>query len=207
MLVVKGDAGEVVMFHGDYSPVTAGDTVVGGKTVVGREATIGNSTGCHNHIVWRPNPSWVPPLYTVKTNDGSRSITHTNLRGIYGSVLDDYTDVSISLSHYKPSEGGTNGSGDYNIMASGDTVAEWLLGKNGVMAIACPQEFPYGTRINIEGQVFECRDHGGYINAYTIGDYDPAYKRITAHEHFWVDVLGAEIGGYGQMTDNWYFEQ
>ncbi len=61
MLRIVGDAGEIVLFHGIYD-IQVGELVEGGKTIIGKSASIGNSTGCHEHLVWRPNNSYEPPV-------------------------------------------------------------------------------------------------------------------------------------------------
>lgn len=201
MITIKGDAGTVTMFHGKYTKVRPGDEVIGGVTPIGYNASEGNSTGCHTHLIWNPNPDWNPKVYNQKGNPPGDS----GYRGNYGSVLTDYEDVGIRVSHYIPSQGGVNCDSDCSTMASGDKVAAWTLGQNGEYAIACPQEFPFRTKIMIENRVYVCVDRGGWINAYAPGDYDPAMKSNATEKYFWVDILGETGFSYGEMTHNWKF--
>lgn len=204
MITIEGAAGTITLLHGDYSKVKPGDTVVGGITPIGKNASIGNSTGCHSHIVWHPNQGY----YLV---EGSKSITHTGKQGQYGSVLSDYNGVKLVASNYKPWEGDINCDHDCTTMASGDKVADWVLGQNGIRAAACPQEWAFGTRFWIEGQTYECRDRGGYINCYKKGDYDPAYSSMkdivyyADEKYCWVDLLGDSGISYGTRISTWSF--
>lgn len=203
MLTIKGDAGEIIMFHGNYSLVQPGDIVIGGVTPIGYEASIGNSTGAHSHIVWKPNPNWVAP---IKTINQPTSIQHTSRHGNYGSVLSNYNNVQLRISHYVPALGGTNCDSDCTTMASGDKVAEWTLGKNGVYAAACPREWPFGTKFTLDGQTYSCADNGGYINCYSKGDFDPTLGGHTAtNDYCWVDILGDVSYPYGHKTSDWSF--
>ena len=208
MIRITGDAGEVVLLHGDYSYVDVGDIVHGGSTRIGTEASIGNSTGCHSHIVWKPNIDYNGPL--LKRNE---AIAHTGVKGNYGSVLDDYRNVHLKISQYNPYQGGVNCDSDCSTMASGDLVADWVLGQGGVYAAACPQEWPIGTQFHVDKQVYECRDHGGYINCYAPGDYDPALNPsdalgqilVETEPYCWVDLMADAGYSYGYKTTNWSF--
>lgn len=202
MLTISGEAGEVTLFHGNYTKVRVGDTVVGGVTPVGINAEVGNATGCHAHIVWKPSTTYVAKRQPLTRNN----VQHTGQHGNYGSVLTDYTHTKLSVSHYVPSQGGTNCDGDCTTMASGDKVADWTIGKGGVYAAACPQEWAFGTRFMLSGVVYECRDRGGYINCYDYGDYDPALKEPAKGQYCWVDLLNDSQGfGYGDLTSEWDF--
>jgi hypothetical protein len=57
-IIIEGDAGTIMLLHGDYI-VTPGTMVIGGETIIGTSASNGWSTGCHEHLVWTPNPNWV----------------------------------------------------------------------------------------------------------------------------------------------------
>lgn len=183
MIVIEGHAGKVTLLHGEYSEVEPGDIVIGGKTHIGYNRDIGNATGCHAHIVWKPNRNYV---------------NHNS-------------EIQLVISSYRPEEGGSNCQEPCNIMASGDTVAEWRLGKNGVQAAACPGEWPFGTQFELSGQIYECRDRGGWINCLQLGDYDPAYSNLYGQpfyadtEYCWVDILGDSGYNYGSRTTNWRF--
>lgn len=183
MIVIEGDAGSVTLFHGRYF-VKPGDTVIGGRTPIGENARVGNATGCHAHIIWKPSEQHIR-YYTAKT--------------------------PLVISNYKPEQGGPNCDNDCSTMASGDKVASWRLGKNGVLAAACPAQWPFGTQFNVEGQIYECRDRGGWINCLGEGQYDPAYSNFYNRDYYadtdycWVDLLGDSGMSYGSRTTNWGF--
>lgn len=199
-LRIKGDWGEVRVLHGIYT-VPPGTEVLGGVTPIGKNASVGNSSGCHAHITFKQDPGWTPPKTIF-----SGSVQHTGSKGNYGSVLTDYSNVQLRISHYEPSLGGTNCDHDCTTMASGDKVASWALGKNGVYAAACPQEWPYGTQFKLDSTVYECRDHGGWINCYQNGDFDPTLGGHTAQGNYcWVDILGKVPYPYGFKTSEWSF--
>lgn len=61
-------------------------------------------------------------------------------------------------SYYWPPLGGANCHGDCIYMANG------LPWRNYIgFAIACPESFPFGTRIRHLGKIYECMDRGGAI--------------------------------------------
>lgn len=206
MLVVEGSAGKVILFHGTYDRVSVGDIVIGGITPVGFNDNVGNATGCHSHIVWKPNEEYIAENYVDKGH-----IEHTGKNGSYGSVLTNYTDVSLVISSYDPAKGGINCDGECETMASGDKVSAWVLAPGGIVVAACPQEWYFGTQFEIEGQVYECRDRGGFINCYKAGDYDPALTRLYKYEYYaeseycWVDILGDSGYTFGSQVDTWSF--
>jgi len=123
----------------------------------------------------------------------------------------------LRLSHYDPVLGGTNCDSDCSIMASGDRVAGWVGGRNGVYAAACPREWGWriGTRFNVGGNEYECRDTGGWINCYAPGEIDRAIANAhnrghlldqpaTAQQRYcWVDLMTDPLAPYGALTNNW----
>ena len=197
---IKGETGEARVLHGKYSLVIPGDTVIGGVTPIGYNASIGNSSDCHSHITWEQNPEWDylkhKTRYTINT---------TGKKGNYGSVMTSYSKVNLSVSHYDPSQGGINCDHDCSTMASGEKVADWTFGRDGVYAAACPQEWYFGQRFVLADTVYECQDHGGYINCYAPGDYDPAYGTVSNDYHCWVDLLNEAPYPYGYKTKEWHF--
>lgn len=58
-------------------------------------------------------------------------------------------------------------------MANGE---DWKLyfGKNNT--IACPRELSFGTKIELDGNVYTCRDRGGKII-------------LTENNEYWIDIL------------------
>lgn len=211
MITITGEAGTATLLHGNYGfenengvfeKIPVGTTVVGGVTPIGTNASNGNSTGCHAHINWKPSDKYIIEGQPLKRTD----VQHTGQSGNYGSVLTSYDGVKLSMSHYVPTQGGTNCDSDCTTMASGDKVVNWTFGRNGIYAAACPQEWAFGTRFTVAGEVYECRDRGGYINCYDYGDYDPALKENADGQYCWVDLLGDSRGfSYGQRTPDWDF--
>jgi len=55
-------------------------------------------------------------------------------------------------------------------MASGADFRDWI-GK----AVACPAEWPFGSRVAFDGMIFECQDRGGAI--------------VCADGVCWIDIL------------------
>lgn len=80
---IEGDSGKVIVLHGKYKLVKPGDMVVGGVTPIGYNASEGNSTGCHAHISWEPNPNWNPIL----TNSEEKVV------GDYSDIINKYSKI------------------------------------------------------------------------------------------------------------------
>lgn len=114
-------------------------------------------------------------------------------------------DYKLRISEYRPEEGGINCDSDCTMMASGDLVASWVGGRDGVYAAACPREWGWrhGEQFSIDGTVFECRDTGGWINCYEPGEYDPALKQNATERYCWVDLLGTWGIPYGTLVSDW----
>ena len=114
-------------------------------------------------------------------------------------------DYALRVSWYDPALGGTNCDADCTTMASGDKVAAWAGGQNGVHAAACPREWGWrhGEQFSLNGTVFECRDMGGWINCYEPGEYDPAIKQDATQPYCWVDLLGDWGIPYGTLVSDW----
>jgi hypothetical protein len=216
VLTTEDGVWKIMYQHGIYT-VSPGDIVAPGVKI-GTEASVGNSTGPHTHLSLKKNgvtvnvrdydgTAIVQSTGTKSLGNTSKTIQHTGRSGRYGSVLSTYEGVSIRMSHYDPSLGGINCDHDCSTMASGEKVASWVLGQNGKYAAACPQEIPFGTKIRVNGTTFICKDRGGWINAYDIGDYDPAMKRNADTRYFWIDTLGTFGYSYGQLVpaENWGF--
>lgn len=194
MITIVGKAGEANLLHGNFDEVSVGDTVVGGITPIGTNASRGNSSGCHVHQNFKPS--------------SDSFVQAKNVRGGRGQ----FEGYKIAVSHYTPyvngviQSGTTNCDSDCSTTASGDKVASWAFGRNGIKGAACPPELPFRTRFMLSGQVYECIDRGGYIQARTVGEYDPALKRNATENYFWVDLLDDDAGfSYGQLTDDWMF--
>jgi len=100
----------------------------------------------------------------------------------------DHTNyVFVRVSHYWPPLGGTNcanyANGECNSkLANGKRWQEWVG-----LAIACPPEFEFGTKLKIGNRVWECMDRGSKIQ--TDGDL------------YWVDMLTYEaLYDYGEIV-------
>lgn len=63
----------------------------------------------------------------------------------------------ISFSNYWPAWGGVNGSPDGHV-ASGDEWQEWKY-----KGAACPKDWPFGTKIILDGQTWTCVDRGAFV--------------------------------------------
>lgn len=208
-IVLETEDGQyTIMYqHGRYTAEPG--SILAPGVQFGTEASIGNSTGPHSHIAIKKNGQTISAVdydntaLVVETT--TKEIVHTGKQGNYGSVLNTYANVSLRMSHYDPSLGGVNCDNDCSTMASGDKVSEWALGKDGMFAAACPQEWPFGTKLRVNGTTFVCRDTGGYINCYNTGDYDPAMKNTAQSNYCWIDTLGSFGYGYGDLVSDWKF--
>lgn len=65
--------------------------------------------------------------------------------------------VVIAFSFYWPAWGGVNGSPTGHV-ASGDDWQEWAY-----TGVACPADWPLGTRIVLDGVTWTCVDRGSAI--------------------------------------------
>jgi len=195
--------------HGDYT-VSPGDIVAPG-TRIGTEASHGNSSEAHTHVEVQKNGIYVDPRKfdntAFVTSTGTKDTQHTGKHGDYGSVLSSYNGVQLRMSYYDPGLGGINCDNDCTTMASGEKVAAWTLGQNGIYAAACPQEIPMGTKIRVNEITFKCLDRGSYINCYDIGDYDPAMRSNATLQYCWIDTLGSFGYSYGDLVpaNSWGF--
>ena len=90
---------------------------------------------------------------------------------------DTYSQVA-RLSYYWPPLGGINADHDLFSTADGSS---WIKRvEQGEKIVACPPEYPFGTRFKIHGDVWTCYDRGGAI--------------ITAPEgYIWLDMLAANM--------------
>jgi hypothetical protein len=98
-------------------------------------------------------------------------------------------NIKVKISWYNPALGGVNCGHFVNgvcvsRMASGLPWQDYI----GV-AIACPMEVPFHTKIVIDGRSWECLDRGGAI-------------KITPNGEYWVDMLLQQpIYKFGTVTD------
>ena len=153
----------------------------------------------------------------------------------YGMNFKDFNWVvgkgqyPLRASHYDPALGGTNCNNDCSTMASGDATFSWTGGKDGIFASACANrpglgwvignasQGTAGTRFTAGGNIYECRDTGGWIQCYDPGDYDPAIANahangylldqpeIAATSYCWVDLYSDPLVPYGQFVADWSF--
>lgn len=129
-------------------------------------------------------------------------------RGQY-PLRPSYYDPSLCYDANGRVIANTNCDSDPTTMASGDKVADWVGGRNGIYASSCPRRpdmgWQHGTQFTMAGNVYECRDTGGWINCYQPGDYDPALKATAEFAYCWVDVLGEPVAPYGGLITDWSF--
>lgn len=79
--------------------------------------------------------------------------------------------ILARMSNYWPPDGPPNcwtpqwlNGYCYAKMKSGQTWESWVNGQNGVYALACPEEYAFGTVFVLPGgEVFQCWDRGGKI--------------------------------------------
>lgn len=69
----------------------------------------------------------------------------------------------VRVSHYSPKLGGPNCASFVNgicvsKMANGERWQDWMD-----VACACPPEWPFGTRVTLDGKTWICKDRGGAI--------------------------------------------
>lgn len=218
VLRITNEQYRVTMLHGNYS-VCGG--YVSQRGVVGTEASNGKrSTGAHTHIAvceWAGSACVdVDPLELGLTGPIETRAVELSRPTI---MVPPKSGYGLSISTYDPAEGGTNCDHDCTTMASGDKVADWIGGRGGVFAAACPREWGWqnGTQFVIGDTIFECRDTGGWINCYSPGDVDLAIQNahtrgyllsepaIAEESYCWVDLLGDWNVPYGTKLNSWGF--
>lgn len=80
-----------------------------------------------------------------------------------GQKAVEETVVQAKISHYWPPLGGVN-CGRFvagkciSRMASGKPWQDWVD-----LAVACPKEYPFGTKFVIQGRTWVCLDRGGKV--------------------------------------------
>lgn len=217
----------VILMHGDYL-VQTGDKVYKGQPV-GKQNCWGWCTGPHTHITvynaagqtvnyanlveggqtvvsgkkTAVSPSAPPKLGLIDMIAALFNINRGSMSGRPG-------DAPLRVSAYtpiingQPVNDGWQCDADCEHMASGDKTRSWQGGKNGIYAAACPPEWPFGTRFKVFGNVYECRDRGGWIKTRNPGDFDPAMGGFTAKETYhWVDLLDSSPVPYGELVYDW----
>lgn len=237
VLQIENDQYKVLLLHGEYS--VCGNGTVNRGDPVGRESNLGNAViagSYHTHVevcefkdgkCVEVNPidlgligPIVPPepvgrVFAAETPENR--LLRLSRPLVIAPV--GQSDYRLSISTYDPALGGTNCDADCTTMASGDKVAWWIGGRNGVYAAACPREWGWqtGTQFVIGDTVFECRDTGGWINCYSPGELDFAIQNahnggwlwdqpeIAEESYCWVDLLGNWDIPYGTKIDGWRF--
>lgn len=195
----------IVLLHGDYD-VTNGQTVKQGQPI-GRDNCWGWCTGNHSHIILWDRGVLVNYLsYVGKSKSAAPTYDFAKLQEQLARLGYKSGENPLRVSHYDPSLGGTNCDSDCSTMASGQKVADWVGGQNGIYAAACPAEWPFGTRFELYGKTYQCQDRGGWIKTRQAGEYDPAMGGFTAGETYhWVDLLDTPPVPYGALVYDWQF--
>ena len=92
-------------------------------------------------------------------------------------VQDTYQIVA-RLSYYWPPLGGINA--DHDLFTTADGTSWIKRVEQGEKILACPPEYPFGTRFIIHDEVWTCYDRGGDI--------------VTKPEgYIWLDMLAPEM--------------
>ena len=103
------------------------------------------------------------------------------------TVIKEKNTIMVKVSHYNPQLGGVNcawfvDDECVSKMANGERWQEWVG-----LAIACPKELEFGTKLKIGERVWECKDRGGMI------------KKVD--NVYWVDMLTLEgLYDYGEVV-------
>lgn len=196
----------MVLLHGDYE-VQQGQKIRRGQHI-GMDNCWGWCTGNHSHVIlWDRG---VLVSYLEYVGQPSETLPSRDLAGISEALARfGYSENGgnpLRVSHYDPSLGGTNCDSDCSTMASGHKVASWVGGQNGIYAAACPAEWPFGTRFEVYGKIYQCQDRGGWIKTRQIGEWDPAMGGfIAADTYHWVDLLDTPPVPYGALVHDWRF--
>lgn len=202
---------DMLIMHSDFY-LSTGSSFKAGQ-VIGATNSIGYSSECHEHISLLDNGVEVDPerYRNVKQETAvAAPVPAIDLAGIsQGLARFGYSENGgnpLRVSHYDPSLGGTNCDSDCSTMASGHKVAAWVGGQNGVYAAACPAEWPFGTRFELYGRIYQCQDRGGWIKTRQVGQWDPAMGGfIAAETYHWVDLLDSPPVPYGALVRDWRF--
>lgn len=205
---------DMLIMHSDFY-LSVGESFSAGQQI-GATNTIGYSSECHEHISLlvdgiEADPEQyrqVTPDTAVAQDVPARDLTALAKAlaalGYNGGQGND--GAALRVSHYDPSLGGTNCDSDCSTMASGQKVADWVNGRDGIYAAACPPEWPFGTRFELYGNTYQCQDRGGWIQTRTTGEFDPAMGGFTAKETYhWVDLLDNPPVPYGTLVYDWQF--
>ena len=195
----------MVLLHGDYT-VQAGDKIRQGQRI-GTDNCWGNCTGNHSHVMlWDRG---VLVSYLDYAGKPAEATPDHNLAGLVQALValgySPSSDVGLRISHYEPAAGGINCDHDCGHMASGDVTWDWTGGKNGIYAAACPPAWPFGTRFQLAGATYECRDRGGWIQCYAPGETDKATGSAATESYCWVDLYNTPPVGYGTLVYDWKF--
>ncbi|KKL00950.1 hypothetical protein LCGC14_2627750, partial [marine sediment metagenome] len=102
-------------------------------------------------------------------------------------VPQDDNSIVLKVSHYNPDLGGVNCAN----FQDGECVSKMANGErwqdNIGLAIACPKELEFGTKIKIDDRVWECKDVGGKIT--------------KDGEIYWIDMLTPyPLYNYGEIV-------
>ncbi|MCB8988063.1 MAG: M23 family metallopeptidase [Ardenticatenaceae bacterium] len=202
---------DMLIMHSDFS-LSAGDSFRAGQQI-GSTNTIGYSSECHEHISLLVDGVEVDPEQYRGAGGGTAvaaaAVPYVDLAGLMQALAalsySPSSDVGLRISHYEPAAGGINCDHDCGHMASGDVTWDWTGGKNGIYAAACPPAWPFGTRFQLAGVTYECRDRGGWIQCYAPGETDKATGSAATESYCWVDLYNTPPVGYGTLVYDWKF--
>lgn len=147
----------------------------------------------NTHSITSENQRLVQKVYAQEVKEISVAEDVSNFgKLIEGSKVEptnneSTTPISLKVSHYWPPLGGVN----CLTFIDGECVSPMANGqpwKDHVEeAIACPKELPFGTKIKVLGEVWECKDRGGMI------------KKVG--NTYWIDMLTPNPRiGYGTVV-------
>jgi len=116
--------------------------------------------------------------------------TTADIESVDETTKEEYP-IIVKISHYNPNLGGPNCASFVNgecksKMSNGERWQDYW-GKNDT--IACPFELPFGTEIELDGNVYTCRDRGGAII-------------VTDEGFYWIDILAESVPyRYGELRE------
>lgn len=127
------------------------------------------------------------PVASPKPILGVTHITSSKVTVWANPPPSETQDIIVKVSHYWPDLGGVNcltfkNGHCQSHLANGE---EWEKGIDN--AIACPPELKLGTKINILGKIWICKDRGSKI--------------VKDGDAYWIDMLTRQtVVAYGELV-------